>query len=140
MALPMAVQEIQLPIKRELEKQRKPTNKRDLRWKKKDTPIYIVAWRVMLMHACMDATSCGVMEVSLSVGRQETAELLSIEEVNISNINERVSDVKALKHEWIAIFKTRFAPSPQRLLRVQANSLQNTTKPRMKWKHFNFTL
>jgi hypothetical protein len=46
------------------------------------------------MHACMDATSCGVMEVSLSVGRQETAELLSIEEVNISGINERVSEVK----------------------------------------------
>ena len=41
--------------------------------------------------------------------------------------------IKALRHKWIAVFKTRFAPSPQRLLRVQANNFQDTTKPRMKW-------
>ena len=40
--------------------------------------------------------------------------------------------IKALRHERIAVFKTKFAPSPQRLLRVQTNSLQDTTKPRMK--------
>jgi hypothetical protein len=32
----------------------------------------------------------------------------------------------------IAVFKTRFVPSPKKLLRVLANCLQNTTKPKSK--------
>ena len=72
---------------------------------KKDISIYIVAWRVMLMHACMDANQwslwldghqCNILwgDGSVSVGRQEIAELLRIDEVNISGINERVSKAK----------------------------------------------
>ena len=41
-------------------------------------------------------------------------------------------EIKGFEARRIAIFKNRFAPSPKRLLRVQANSLQDTTKPKSK--------
>ncbi len=41
-------------------------------------------------------------------------------------------EIQGFEAHRIAVFKTRFAPSPMRLLRVLANSLQDTTKPKSK--------
>ncbi len=41
-------------------------------------------------------------------------------------------EIQGFEARRIAVFKTRFAPSPKRLLRVLANSLQDTTKPKSK--------
>ena len=41
-------------------------------------------------------------------------------------------EIPGFETQQIAVFKTRFAPSPKRLLRVLTNSLKGITKPRSK--------
>ena len=41
-------------------------------------------------------------------------------------------EIPGFETQQIAVFKTRFVPSPKRLLRVLTNSLKGITKPRSK--------
>ncbi len=43
-----------------------------------------------------------------------------------------IKEIQGFEARRIVVFKIRFTLSPKRLLRVLANSLQNTTKPKSK--------